>query len=76
MEKKNKSSLAETVLLKGSFKSCPDDCPDKNKQACIYSQSELSYHRSRSGLKNHLLDKHTADTMNLSFFFYGEYAEQ
>nr|XP_054591163.1 E3 SUMO-protein ligase ZBED1-like [Nothobranchius furzeri] len=56
MERKN-------GLLNGKFpfKTLPDGTTDKTKVICVYCRCELSYHRSTSSLKYHLLAKHTAD---------------
>ncbi|KAL2088070.1 hypothetical protein ACEWY4_012284 [Coilia grayii] len=51
------------TLLNGKFKFKigKDGSVDKNKVICTYCQCELSYHRSSSSLKYHLMAKHTAD---------------
>jgi len=44
-----------------TFKILPDGSLDKSKVKCRYCRCELSYHRSTSSLKYHLLAKHTID---------------
>nr|XP_055040804.1 E3 SUMO-protein ligase ZBED1-like [Misgurnus anguillicaudatus] len=50
-------------LLNGKFiyKMMADGSVDKTKVICTYCRCELSYHRSLSSLKYHLMAKHTAD---------------
>lgn len=53
----------ERGLLNGKFiyKTRSDGSVDKTKVICIYCRCELSYHRSTSSLKYHLMAKHTTD---------------
>ncbi|KAL4008846.1 hypothetical protein ACER0C_002698 [Sarotherodon galilaeus] len=53
----------EKGLLNGkfNFKAMPDGSLDKTKVICIYCRCELSFHRSTSCLKYHLLPKHIAN---------------
>ncbi|KAL3983475.1 transcription elongation factor SPT4 [Sarotherodon galilaeus] len=53
----------EKGLLNGKFhfKAMPDGSLDKTKVICIYCRCELSYHRSTSSPKYHLLAKHTGN---------------
>lgn len=46
---------------KFTFKKLPDGSIDKTKVICVFCGCELSYHRSTSSLKYHLMAKHTAD---------------
>lgn len=46
---------------KFSFKKLQDGSVDKTKVICVYCKCEMSYHRSTSSLKYHLMSKHTAD---------------
>lgn len=51
-------------LLNGkfSYKTLPDGSVDKTKVIRRYCRCELSYHRSTSSLKYHLMAKHSADS--------------
>lgn len=51
------------TLLNGKFKFKigKDGSVDKTKVICTYCQCELSYHRSSSSLKYHLMAKHSTD---------------
>ncbi|XP_040208642.1 E3 SUMO-protein ligase ZBED1-like isoform X2 [Rana temporaria] len=46
---------------KFTFKKLPNGSIDKTKVICGFCGCELSYHRSTSSLKYHLMAKHTAD---------------
>ena len=46
---------------KFAFKQLPNGFIDKTKVICVFCRFELSYHRSTSSLKYHLMTKHTAD---------------
>ncbi|KAF0041313.1 hypothetical protein F2P81_007211 [Scophthalmus maximus] len=46
---------------KFTFKKSPNGSIDKTKVICVFCRRELSYHRSTSSLKYHLMAKHTAD---------------
>ena len=50
-------------ILNGTFtfKELPNGAIDKTKVVCVFCRCELSYHRSTSSLKYHLMAKHTAD---------------
>ncbi|XP_077065477.1 E3 SUMO-protein ligase ZBED1-like [Siphateles boraxobius] len=54
------------TLLNGKFtyKKLPNGSIDKTKVICVYCRCELSYHRSTSSLKYHLMAKHTAADAN------------
>ena len=55
--------MADNTILNGKFtyKKLPNGSVDKTKVICIFCSCELSYHRSTSSLKYHLMAKHTTD---------------
>ncbi|XP_038149644.1 E3 SUMO-protein ligase ZBED1-like [Cyprinodon tularosa] len=53
---------ADSILNgKFSFKKLPNGSIDKTKVICVFCRCELSYHRSTTSLKYHLMAKHSAD---------------
>ena len=54
-------------ILNGTFtlKKLPNGSIDKTKEIFVFCRCELSYHRSTSSLKYHLMAKHTADANSL-----------
>lgn len=46
---------------KFTFRKLPNGGIDKSKVICVYCHRELSYHRSTSSLKYHLMAKHAVD---------------
>ncbi|KAF0036493.1 hypothetical protein F2P81_011805 [Scophthalmus maximus] len=53
---------ANKILNGGfTFKKLPNGSIDKSEMICVFCRCELSYHRSTSSLKYHLMTKHTAD---------------
>ena len=56
------------TILNGKFtlKKLPTGYINKTKVICVFCRCELSYHRSMSSLKYHLMANHTADANTLS----------